>query len=270
MGFLEEFFGKYNIEYYAVLDYKDVRESYPELMRREELSPRTVIIYLLPYYTGDTVNISRYAASLDYHLAIREINEALGLCLQEKFVGCRFKGYGDHSPIDERDAAIKAGLGILGKNGLLINEKYGSYVFVADLVTDVSPEELNAAPVRPYEFCKGCGACLKACPTGILRGESDECLSAITQKKGELSAEEKALMKKYNTAWGCDLCQSSCPYNKSLRITPVEFFHKDRIDCLTSEILASMDKESFKKRAFAWRGRKTVERNLEILKTTDV
>jgi epoxyqueuosine reductase QueG len=91
---------------------------------------------------------------------------------------------------------LKAGLGILGKNGLLLNEKYGSYVFVADLVTDIHPEKLDAVSAKAYEFCRGCGACLRACPTGVLRRESQECLSAITQKKGELSEEEKALMKK--------------------------------------------------------------------------
>ena len=155
MNFLDEFFEKNNIEYYAVLDYKDVRETFPELMRRESFTPRSVIVYLLPYYTGQTENISLYAASLDYHLAISEVNESLSALLSAQFPGCSSKGYGDHSPIDERDAAIKSGLGILGKNGLLINEKYGSYVFVADIVSDVLPQELGALTPRAYEFCRG-------------------------------------------------------------------------------------------------------------------
>lgn len=266
LDLLRDFFKENKIEYYGALSYSDVYESAPEIMKREDFTPRSVIIYLLPYYTGETVNISRYAASFDYHLLIREINDRLAAALSEAFPQCRTKGYGDHSPIDERDAAIKAGLGILGKNGLLINGKYGSYVFIADLVTDLPPEVIGSTEPLPYAFCPDCGACKRACPTGALLGESYECLSAITQRKGELSEEEKALMRKYNTAWGCDLCQSVCPYNKAPKITPVPFFHTDRIDELTREELDSMDKRSFEKRAFAWRGRRTVERNLEILK----
>ena len=266
MDLLNSFFEQNKIEYFGVLDYKDIREIYSELIEREAFTPRSVIVYLLPYYTGETVNISRYAASLDYHIAIRAINEGLTELLTSEFPGSSLKGYGDHSPIDERDAAIKMGLGALGKNGLILNEKYGSYVFVGDIITDIPPEKLGAMTAKEYKLCFGCGACLRACPTGVLRGESFECLSAITQKKGELSEEEKALMKKYNTAWGCDVCQSVCPYNKEPKITPIKFFHKGRIECLTREILDSMNKETFKKRAFAWRGRKMVERNLDILK----
>jgi len=72
-------------------------------------------------------------------------------------------------------------------------------------------------------------------------------------------------MISHNILWGCDLCQSSCPHNKNPKLTPVEFFHRDRIPCLTREILDNMSDEDFEKRAFAWRKRKTIERNLEIL-----
>ena len=263
---IDEYFSEQKIEFYGVLDYKDVRETYSALMERAGFTPRSVIIYVLPYYTGETVNISRYAASLDYHIAIKELGEGIVSALSEDFTDFNARGYGDHSPIDERDAAIKAGLGILGKNGLVINEKYGSYIFIGDIITDIPPECLSAKEPLEYRFCHGCGACLRACPTGVLRGESPECLSAITQKKGELSEWEIALIREYNTVWGCDLCQSSCPFNSSPLMTPVEFFYRDRIECLTEEMLSDMDKETFEKRAFAWRKRKTVERNLSIFK----
>ena len=265
---LSEFFKEKNVEYFGVLDYSAVRETYGELITREAFVPKSVIVYLLPYYTGETVNISRYAASLDYHIAIREINMALSSFLSENYPATRSKGYGDHSPIDERDAAIKAGLGIVGKNGLLINEKYGSYVFIGDMISDIPSKELSGTEPLPYRYCSGCGACQRACPTGVLRGESEECLSAITQKKGELTDSEISLMRECNTAWGCDFCQSSCPHNKNPKKTPIEFFYRERIEHLTREILDSMDKATFEKRAFAWRKRKTVERNLEILEKT--
>ena len=88
---------------------------------------------------------------------------------------------------------------------------------------------------------------------------------AITQRKGELTESEADLMRKYNTVWGCDLCQSACPYNRDPVKTPIEFFHRDRIQNLTRDTLDAMDKPTFLKRAFAWRGRKTVERNLDIV-----
>lgn len=263
---LSLFFAERNIEYYSVLDYKDVKEIYPHIIEREGFAPKSVIIYVLPYYTTETVNISRYAASLDYHIIISKINSELSSLLKEEYRDAGIKGYGDHSPIDERHAALIAGLGIAGDNGLLINERYGSYVFIADLLTDISPNALGAASPKKIKKCPSCGACKKACPTGILSGEGSDCLSAITQRKGALSETESALMRKYNTAWGCDECQRACPYNKNPKITPIEFFHIEKIENLTLDSLLSMDKEQFSKRAFAWRGRATVERNLKLLK----
>lgn len=262
---IKDYFTSQNIEYYAVLDYASCRQINRSIMEREDFEPKSVIVYLLPYYTGETVNISRYAASLDYHLALREYSEGLITALLAARPEARAKGYGDHSPIDEVGAALISGLGIVGDNGLTINEKYGSYVFIGDVVTDIPAEELGATEICDVKRCMHCGACKRACPTGILRSEGDDCLSAITQRKGELTDSECDLMRKYNTVWGCDLCQSACPYNKEPKITPLEFFHRERITELTREILDAMDKSSFMRRAFSWRGRKTVERNLDIL-----
>ena len=262
----DSFFEKEKIEYFAVLPYSMCRETAPEIMERESFAPKSVIIFLIPYYTGGGKNISCYATSRDYHIAIKEISSRLIELLSDKFPEAHFRAYGDHSPLDERHAAIAAGLGILGESGLLINEKYGTYVFIADVVTDIEPALLGAKTTpEELRFCHRCQACKKACPTGILRGESAQCLSFITQKKGELSEEEAALMRKYNTAWGCDVCQSVCPYNKDAKLTPIPFFYEERIDNLSGEILSAMSKEEFKTRAFAWRGRKTLERNLKIL-----
>ena len=259
-----------NIEYFSVLSYADCKGVRTDIMSREDFEPRSVIIYLLPYYTGECQNISRYSASLDYHLAIREINKSIENHLTERFPNAKMKGYGDHSPINECHAALCAGLGIAGDNGLLINEKYGSYIFIGDIITDIPPETLCAKPPLPIRRCEGCGLCREACPTGILSGNGADCLSMITQKKGELSEQEQSLMRKYNTAWGCDECQSACPHNLNPEKTPVEFFYRERIDRLDRKTLDAMDKASFNMRAFAWRGRKTVERNLDILeKKTD-
>ena len=260
-----EYFKSVGVDYFAALSYADCREINTPLRERMGFEPRTAIIFLLPYYAGETVNLSRYAASLDYHLAIREITDGLITALKAEYPEGSFAGYGDHSPIDEVGAALAAGLGVIGDNGLIINEEYGSYVFVADLLTDLSPELFCARKPMPTKHCERCGACKRACPTGILSGEGADCLSAITQRKGELAEWEISLMRKEQTVWGCDVCQSVCPHNKSPKMTPIAFFHRERIPKLTLEILEGMPRVEFSRRAFAWRGRKTVERNLRLL-----
>ncbi len=262
---IDSYLGKMGVEYYTVLDYRDLRETRPDIIDREDFVPKSVIIYLLPYYVDAPVNISRYATSLDYHIALSEINKGLCEVIGQHLPSSRLRGYGDHSPIDERHAALIGGLGILGLNGLLINEKYGSYIFIGDMVTDIEPSLLSASAPKPIERCEMCGICATSCPTGILLGKSTLCLSEITQRKGELHPDEIDLMRKFNTVWGCDECQCHCPHNADPKITPVEFFHRERIECLTSDILQGLDKAQLRSRAFGWRGRAIVKRNLDTL-----
>ena len=262
---IENYLASKKIEYYGILAYSDCYESAGHIMAREDFTPRSVIVYLVPYYAGETENLSRYAASLDYHVILKEIGEGLIEGLKAAHPGCSARSYGDHSPIAECHAAASLGLGVIGDNGLIINEKYGSYVFVGDVVTDIEPELLGAVKPVPVSRCLRCGACKRACPTGILAGAGSDCLSAITQRKGELSDWEANLIRECNTAWGCDLCQSCCPYNANPTLTPLEFFYRDRLPRIDSGTVEAMSKETFSRRAFAWRGKKTLLRNLTIL-----
>ena len=115
---LAEFFEKQGIEYYGVLDYALAREINPAIMERESFKPRSIIIFLLPYYAGECENLSRYAVARDYHLAIRHYTAELIEELHRLFPDSSAKGYGDHSPIDECDAALSAGLGVQAGTGL--------------------------------------------------------------------------------------------------------------------------------------------------------
>lgn len=263
-GLLKSFFEKEKIEYYSALRYSDCKELRPDIIKRRGLVPRSVILYLLPYYSGRTRNISAYSASRDYHIAQREISERIIAGLKELYPNNSFFGFADHSPIDERHAALIAGLGILGDNRLLINKKYGTYVFIAEIISDLDPETLGARDPMPILHCEGCGSCTRACPTKSLSQEN-ECLSSITQRKGELTGREIELMRSARTVWGCDMCQLACPHNREPRLTPIDFFHEDRIDMLTTELIDSMNDDQFAARAFSWRGRKTIKRNLDAL-----
>lgn len=262
MKILDEFFEKWRIEYYSVIDFAHLRVNNERILARSSITPRTAIIFLLPYFTSVPRNISRYAVSVDYHILVRKVTGELCDLLSREFPGSVSYGFGDHSPIDERHGALISGLGVLGDNGLIINERYGSYVFIADVLTDIPSQVLEATPPCEISRCIHCGACRRACPTSILSGEGKDCLSAITQRKGELTEYEISLMVENNTVWGCDICQAVCPYNKSPIRTPVEFFYNDVISELTKEYLDSITDEELRSRAFGWRGRAVLERNL--------
>lgn len=264
MHWLDALCKEIGIEVYGALSIEDADIINARLLERESFSAKSILVFLVPYYAGETVNLSRYAAAKDYHIVLKEITDRLIEGIRRRYPEAHAKGYGDHSPIAERAAALRAGLGVLGDNGLIINEKYGSYVFIGDVITDLSPDALFAKPKKEIRGCMHCGRCKAACPTGILRGEGEDCLSAITQRKGSLTDKEIAWMKKHNTVWGCDLCQSVCPYNKDPHVSPFSFFKEDLIPHLTLKILENMSDEVFSERAFAWRGRKTVERNLSL------
>ena len=156
-----------------------------------------------------------------------------------------------------------AGLGILGKHGLLITEKYSSYIFLGEIITD------SVWDIHPKEVahCDGCGACEVACP--LARGEIDSCLSEITQKKQPLSQQEQAMLGRYNTVWGCDLCQQACPHTRYAKeqgtiYTPLTFFEEDTLPMLSRESISKMDDEAFASRAYSWRGREILSRNLTL------
>ncbi len=261
---LSRFFLEEGIEAFGILPYEACRVTYSDLLaRRGAFEPRSVIVLLVPYYTGPSDNLSLYAVSRDYHLYMADLFDRLIAVLRAEYPEGEFCAFADHSPIDERHAAVTAGLGMYGDNGLLIHPKYGSLVFIGEVFTSLPPPEGTA--IHPPKACEHCGACRRACPTGALVGQGD-CLSEITQRKGELPEEAFALMRRHRTVWGCDLCQTACPHTRRAieagAVTPVAFFHEARLPHLDVATLAAMSPEEFKRRAYAWRGRKTIERNL--------
>lgn len=230
----------------------------------------TAVLFVIPYHTPACEvperNCSRYAVGRDYHLFVEQLSERILPVLRKKYPSLRFAMFSDHSPIDERNAAARAGLGVLGRNGLLITEAYGSYVFLAELITSAPPPLALSVPDTP-PLCEDCGACRSACP--MLRGETAECLSALTQRKGELSAGERKQLADLGSVWGCDRCQEVCPHTKrAIRngtvTSPIPFFHENPIPALTYRRIQDMTDESFSERAYAWRGRHVILRNLSV------
>ena len=233
------------IEYFAVVPFDKCIVINEPMLRRHfgETMPKSVIVFIVPYYTGDYPerNVSLYAVSKDYHAYFKSLYAELPF---------NFKGYADSSPIAEVHIAAAAGLGIIGDNGLLINEKYGSFVFIGEIITDHEFDTYDE--IKPIRTCNHCGKCKSACPSKV------QCLSAITQKRGNLTDDEITLIRNSGIAWGCDICQTVCPHNKNIPLTDIDFFYED--------IRSVVDEDcEIENRAYEWRGKKCIHRNIKLL-----
>ena len=230
--------------------------------------PRTVLAAAFPYYAGDRPgNLSLYARGRDYHQVVTGRLNTVCDFLREKYENGLFLPAADNSPLPERQAAWQCGIGLRGKNGLVILPPYGTYVFLGTILTD---QALDLPPSAPSPDCVGCGKCVAACPGGAL-GESgvdlSRCLSELTQKKRDLTGEEEELVKAHPLIWGCDTCQRVCPYNAQPALSPLPEFREGLVDALERADLEGLTNRTFREkygdRAFAWRGPAPLRRNLE-------
>jgi epoxyqueuosine reductase len=258
------------------------------LLERAGIPPSgTAILFPIPYVLGADAgdprrNLSLYAVPRDYHGYVQELSKSMLPALSASFPAHRFALFADHSPICEVDAAARAGLGVVGLNGLLITPAYGSFVFIGEVVTDAPYEVVVGAPCPDFSadppLCEGCGACLRACPAGCAgtgdrynsgdRCDRGICLSALTQKKGALTEEEAVTIRRGRLVWGCDACQLACPHNRSVLSgnadTPIPYFRQERLNRVDTALLDGMTDEAFASRAYAWRGRAVIRRNAAL------
>ncbi len=250
------------------------RLTRPYLLERVGIpTTGTAILFVIPYLVRADMenpdrNLSLYAVPRDYHGYAETLKASLLPVMKERFPSHRFALFADHSPLAEVDAAARAGLGLLGDNGLLLTPRWGSYVFIAELITDadygcvMGLDAGTALPDFPTEppRCEGCGACRAACPAR----DGGTCLSALTQKKGELTEAEAVELQAHPLVWGCDVCQTVCPHNRDAEDTTVPYFLKERLVTVTPSSVERMDDDAFAARAYAWRGKATVLRNLKL------
>ena len=254
-----------NIDLIATLSLEECKIKRPYLLERAGISHGSVIIFAVPYMSRNAMqgrNVSLYAVPRDYHLYFADLFNRILPALKETYPENKFAAFTDHSPIDEISAAALSGLGVIGKNHLLITKKYSSLVFLGEIITDAAlPSSASKA-----DLCIGCNKCIDACPVGTDRLR---CLSSLTQKKGELSEDEKKLIKDSGCVWGCDICQEVCPYTKAALedgtiFSQIEFFNSELTPYITSDGILSLSDDDFSLRAYSWRGRDTVMRNILI------
>jgi epoxyqueuosine reductase len=201
--------------------------------------------------------ISRYAWGDDYHKVMWTRLNALEAALFGKF-SLPFQSlvYADTGPIAERIAAKYAGLGWLGKNTLLLNERFGSWLFLGVILTslDLTPS-IAAGEAPPADLCGNCRQCLDACPTGALAEpyllDARRCISYLTiELRGVIPAELREGIGWH--VYGCDICQDVCPFNRHAPVTTVRSFEPRGIPGVKGlmqpslEWLANMEEQEFR------------------------
>ena len=266
LEFIKNQLNKHNIDLVSCLSLDECEITRPYLLEKRGITNGSVVIFAVPYlseHSTENRNISAYAVSRDYHIFFKNLFEDLIANLTKAYPEYIFAGFSDHSPINEVRAAAQAGLGVLGKNHLLITEKYSSFVFIGEIITNATLPSL----ATELSYCINCGKCVSACPA---KANIDACLSAITQKKGELNDLEVNQIKESKCAWGCDICQEVCPYTKKAILnetiyTSIDYFNKNLTPLLKSEDIENMSDNEFSSRAYSWRGKQVISRNLKIL-----
>ncbi len=238
----------------AVARRADVRELLP--------SARSIVVVGINYYQeiddGSTPGVqeeqegwgrvARYAWGDDYHAVIIAKLEQLAEFVQAQAGRpVEFKVCVDTSAILEREWAVRAGLGWIGKNTLLINPQAGSWFLLGELLLDL---DLEYDQPFATDHCGTCTRCLDACPTHcILPGrelDASRCISYLTiELRDEIPTELREQMGDW--IFGCDICQEVCPWNRFARRTSEPAF-APRNTAIDVRELAGIDEETFRAR----------------------
>ncbi len=215
------------------------------------------------------IKLSRYAYGRDYHKVLRKkLKELLG-AIREEIGEVEGRAFVDSGPVMEKVWAERAGIGWLGKNGLLLRRDAGSYFFLCELIL-----ELELEPDSPVaDHCGTCTRCMDACPTDAIPTpqvvDGSKCISYLTiELKDEIP---KAFQEKMEGwAFGCDICQEVCPWTRFAQPTQEKkFLPSDELQSLafdgweevSEEIFARVFEGSAVKRT----GLSGLRRNLEFL-----
>jgi epoxyqueuosine reductase len=236
---------------------------------------KSVVSLLYNYYTEQTQNteapkISKYAYGKDYHDVIKEKLKEFLNTLKEKIGDVNGRAFVDSAPVLDKAWAKKSGLGWIGKNANLINKQQGSFFFIAELIIDIELE--YDGPIQDY--CGTCSKCIDACPTSAIVEpfivDGSKCISYLTiELKDAIPHEFKNKMD--NWAFGCDVCQDVCPWNRfSLPHNETQFHNQTGLLDLTTNEWQELTEETFntifKNSAVKRAKYKGLKRNLEFIK----
>lgn len=241
----------------------------------------TIVSIAFPYSSLDNGNndiyFSKYTRTKDYHRVVKAYLDNICNYIIKK--GGKAISFVDSNCLPERYIAHLSGIGFIGKNNMLITKKYGSYVFLGEIITNlyINMEENKGYNPLNIEFleCMECNICYEKCPTKSInkvRKNSNICLSYLTQKK---DLEDKWLTHLDGRIFGCDSCQECCPYNNNVITAPIEEFKGiSYMENADLEELIYMDKKTFREKymvtSCGWRGKPVLQRNALLAKMTKV
>lgn len=251
------------------IEEEDIRKRvYPEYSLE---GVKSVLVFFIPYWSralfqsGNTISV--HAQALDYHIVVNEFLFRAVSELRRFYPDEKFSYQCDTGALSERFFAIQSGLCMRGRNGMAIHPIYGSYGFLGMILTTLQCKSVK----EEVKECMNCGLCTSACPGNVLGrivSNYQTCLSWLTQKKTLSSIEEERL-RQNGMIYGCDICQIVCPHNRRIPDTDIGSFQKEIIPFLSLEEIRSYSNRSFKKafgdRTFSWRGKKLLERNIELI-----
>lgn len=199
----------------------------------------------LPFADAPSARIASYGLCRDYHLIIKELLWELFSKLKQAYPLANARAFVDTAPVLEKAWASHAGLGYIGRNSLLINNEFGTRLFLGELITDIELEPTNLP--KPTISCNNCTACIDNCPTGALKIEggmdSRLCISRRTIEKNENTYNNKEL---HGWVFGCEICQQVCPHNIDLHQPERPLFSPVCPAPPTSEQWAQMSSQEFK------------------------
>lgn len=208
--------------------------------------------------------ITKSATGIDYHRVVMEKMEKLVEEIEKKTT-LNYKLGVDTTPLIDRALASEAGVGWYGRNSLIINDKFGSFISLGFILTDLELE----SDKKEKQKCGNCSLCITNCPVGAIKDgyelNSKICISRLTQTKEDIAYPLRDKME--NKVYGCDTCQMVCPKNKHLIESRVV---KDdsSLNCLNIEEILKMSNREFKAKysaaAFSWRGKNVIKRNCII------
>ncbi|MBK6986272.1 MAG: tRNA epoxyqueuosine(34) reductase QueG [Bacteroidetes bacterium] len=236
---------------------------------------KSVVSLLYNYYPEQTQNteapkISKYAYGYDYHEVIKEKLKEFLNTLKEKIGDVNGRAFVDSAPVLDKAWAKKSGLGWIGKNANLINKQNGSFFFIAELIIDLDLEYDGII----QDYCGTCTKCIDACPTEAFVEpfvvDGSKCISYLTiELKDAIPSEFKNKMD--NWAFGCDVCQDVCPWNRfSTPHHEAQFNNKTGLLNLSTDEWHEMTEETFNKvfkhSAIKRTKYKGLKRNLEFIK----
>ena len=201
---------------------------------------------MAPASSGMGGTVARYARFDDYHETLWERLGALLAFIQMLAPEANGKVYCDTGPITERDLAMRAGLGWIGKHTNLISRHLGNWFFLGEIVLDIAlPPD---APETTH--CGTCTRCLPACPTGAITApyqlDARRCISYLTiELKGSIPVELRPLIGA--RIYGCDDCLAVCPWNK-FAVRSTDSAVAPRADLTTPDLLAllALDEDAFR------------------------